>query len=308
MDYRRANRAYLYMILSTIGLVLVLSLWYLNGGAEVSILMNNILSEAVVLIPALAAVFYSGDKLSVLIPFHKIHISSALLIVVYVLTLFPLVAFVNSVSMLFVENTVSALSDDVLAMPMWVMILSIGLLGPFIEEVVFRGIILQSYQRTGRIIGSIVLSSVLFGMMHMNFNQFAYGAVMGVMLALLVEATGTVLASFIAHAVFNTIEVVMMFLSSDALDEASELASDYIGELGGTVSTIIYHTYLLLAAVLFTTVSILIVRKISEIEGRKEFLIGIPRNKRQGYKLVTIPLIIAIIVAVAFMFFSAGLI
>ena len=72
MDYRRANRAYLYMILSTIGLVLVLSLWYLNGGAEVSILMNNILSEAVVLIPALAAVFYSGDKLSVLIPFHKI--------------------------------------------------------------------------------------------------------------------------------------------------------------------------------------------------------------------------------------------
>lgn len=308
MDYRRANRAYLYMILSTIGLVLVLSLWYLNGGAEVSILMNNILSEAVVLIPALAAVFYSGDKLSVLIPFHKIHISSALLIVVYVLTLFPLVAFVNSVSMLFVENTVSALSDDVLAMPMWVMILSIGLLGPFIEEVVFRGIILQSYQRTGRIIGSIVLSSVLFGMMHMNFNQFAYGAVMGVMLALLVEATGTVLASFIAHAVFNTIEVVMMFLSSDALDEASELASDYIGELGGTVSTIIYHAYLLLAAVLFTTVSILIVRKISEIEGRKEFLIGIPHNKRQGYKLVTIPLIIAIIVAVAFMFFSAGLI
>ena len=234
MDYRRANRAYLYMILSTIGLVLVLSLWYLNGGAEVSILMNNILSEAVVLIPALAAVFYSGDKLSVLIPFHKIHISSALLIVVYVLTLFPLVAFVNSVSMLFVENTVSALSDDVIAMPMWVMILSIGLLGPFIEEVVFRGIILQSYQRTGRIIGSIVLSSVLFGMMHMNFNQFAYGAVMGVMLALLVEATGTVLASFIAHAVFNTIEVVMMFLSSDALDEASELASDYMGELGGS--------------------------------------------------------------------------
>ena len=308
MDYKRANRAYLYMILSTIGLVLVLSLWYLNGGAEVSILMNNILSEAVVLIPALAAVFYSGDKLSVLIPFHKIHFSTAGLIVVYVLTLFPLVAFVNSISMLFVENTVSALSDDVVAMPMWVMILSIGLLGPFIEEIVFRGVMLQSYQRTGRIIGSIVLSSVLFGMMHMNFNQFAYGAVMGVMLALLVEATGTVLASFIAHAVFNTIEVVMLFLNSDALDEASEIASDYIGELGGTVSTIIYHAYLLLAAVLFTTVSILIVRKISEIEGRKEFLISIPRNKRQGYKLVTIPLIIAIIVAVAFMFFSAGLI
>lgn len=308
MDYRRANRAYLYMILATIGLVIVLSLWYLNGGAEVSILMNNILSEAVVLIPALAAVLYSGEKFSVLIPLRKIQISSVLLIVVYVVTLFPLVAFVNSISMLFVENTVTAISDDVLAMPMWVMLLSIGIFGPFVEEVVFRGVILQSYQRTGRIVGSIVLSSILFGMMHMNFNQFAYGAVMGVMLALLYEATGTVLATFIAHAVFNSIEVVMMFVNSDALDEASELANDYIGELGGTATAIIYHAYLFLAAVMFTTLAILIVRKISDIEGRKEFLVNIPHTRKQGYKLVTIPLIIAMIIAVAFMIFSAGII
>jgi membrane protease YdiL (CAAX protease family) len=308
MDYRRANRAYLYMILSTIGLVVALSLWYLNGGAEISILVNNVLSEAVVLIPAVAAVLYSGEKLSVLMPFRKLQMASVLLIVVYVLTLFPLVAFVNSISMLFVENTVTAISDDVLAMPMWIMILSIGILGPLVEEVVFRGVILQSYQRTGRIVGSIVLSSVLFGMMHMNFNQFAYGAVMGVMLALLYEATGTVLASFIAHAVFNTIEVLIMFSNSEAIDEATELASDYIGELGGTASAIIYHAYLFLAAVMFTTLAILIVRKISDIEGRKEFLVNIPHTKKQGYKLVTIPLIIAMVIVVGFMFFSAGII
>ena len=308
MDYRRANRAYLYMILATIGLVIVISLWYLNGGAEISILMNNVLSEAVVLIPALAAVLYSGEKLSVLIPFRKLQAKSVFFIVIYVITLFPLVAFVNSVSMLFVENTVTAISDDVLAIPMWVMLLSIGILGPLVEEVVFRGVILQSYQRTGRIVGSIVLSSILFGMMHMNFNQFAYGAVMGVMLALLYEATGTVLASFIAHAVFNTIEVIMMFANSDAIDEATELANDYIGELGGTATAIIYHAYLFLAAVMFTTLAVLIVRKISDLEGRKEFLVNIPHTRKQGYKLVTIPLIIAMVIAVAFMFFSAGII
>ncbi|WP_029231840.1 CPBP family intramembrane glutamic endopeptidase [Butyrivibrio sp. VCB2006] len=304
MDYRRANRTYLYMILATLGLVLVLSLWYLNGGSEISILANNILSEAVVLIPAIAAVLYSGEKFSVLIPFRKIKVTSVVLIVVYVITLFPMVAFVNSISMLFVENAVAAISDDVLKMPMWVMFLSIGILGPFVEEVIFRGVILQSYQRTGRIIGSILLSSILFGMMHMNFNQFAYGVAMGIMLALLVEATGTVLASFIAHAVFNSIEVVMMYVNSDAIDEASELASDYMGQLGGTVSTIIYHAYLLVAAVLFTTLALLIVRKISENEGRKEFLLSIPHCRKQGYKLVTIPLIIAMVIAVGFMFFS----
>ena len=79
-------------------------------------------------------------------------------------------------------------------------------------------------------------------------------------------------------------------------------------ELGGTVSTVIYHAYLLVAAVLFTTLALLIVRKISEIEGRKEFLMGIPHCRKQGYKLVTIPLIIAMVISVGFMIFSLGII
>ncbi|MCR5556311.1 MAG: hypothetical protein K6F75_01970, partial [Butyrivibrio sp.] len=136
MDYRRANRTYLYMILVTIGLVLVISLWYLVGGLPLSIITNNFLSEAVVLIPAIAAVLYSGERLSTLIPFHKIKLTSALLIPLYVLTLFPLVSLVNYVSMFFVENTVSSIANQFLGMPLWAMILSIGIFGPFIEEIV----------------------------------------------------------------------------------------------------------------------------------------------------------------------------
>ena len=198
--------------------------------------------------------------------------------------------------MIYVENTVSAISGEVLAMPMWAMLLSIGLFGPLVEEVVFRGIILQSYQRTGRIIGSILLSSVLFGMMHMNFNQFAYGAVMGIMLALLVEATGSITASFIAHATFNSIEVVMMYVSSDTLDEAAEMAEDYLGGMD-----VIYYAYLLVLAVIFTFVAIAIVRLIASIEGRREFFDGIPKSKKGGYKLITLPLIVAMTIAVAYM-------
>lgn len=299
MDYRRANRTYLYMILATIGLVIAMSLWYANGGPTVSILANNILSEGVVLIPALAAVFYSGEKFSVMIPFRRIRIKSVLLVILYVIMLFPMVTFVNALSMIFVENTVSAISGDVLKMPMWVMILSIGILGPLVEEIVFRGVILQSYQRTGRIVGSILLSSVLFGMMHMNFNQFAYGAVMGIMLALLYEATGTITASFIAHATFNTIEVVMMYANSSALDEAATMAEDYLGTSGLDAA---YYLYLLVAAAIFTVGAILILRLIATIEGRIEFLKEIPKRSRFGLGLITFPLIIAMAISVSYMF------
>lgn len=305
MDYRRANRAFLYMIMATIALVFVITLWYMSGGGTLSILTNNLLSEGVVLIPALAAVFYSGEKLSTLIPLHRIKISSAFLTIVYVFTLFPLVAFVNSISMIFVDNTVSEISDEVLAMPMWVMVLAIGLLGPFVEEIVFRGVILQSFQRTGRIVGSIVLSSVMFGMMHLNFNQFAYGAVMGIMLALLVEATGSVLTSFIAHAVFNTTEVVLMFATGDDLENASDLASNYLDMFGDTLSAVLYNAYLFVAGAIFTVLAVLIVRKIASLEGRREFFDHIPKSPKQGYKLITIPLILAMILSVGYMIFYA---
>lgn len=297
MDYKRANRAYLYMILSTLALIILLTAWVFSTGSEFSILANNVLSELVILIPAIATILYCGDRLRVVIPFKRIKISSALLTVLYVVMLFPLVTFINSVSMLFVDNTVVGLSDQILGMPMWQMFLSIGIFGPFVEEVVFRGFFLQSYQRTGRIIASMILSSILFGLMHMNFNQFAYGAVMGLMLALLVEATGSVLTSFIAHATFNSIEVILMYATSDLIDSAENMLT----ELEETNQILLTIGIYFVAAVIFTALAFCIVVKISDIERRKEFFAGIPKCPKQGYKLITVPLIVAIVIAVTYM-------
>ena len=297
MDYKKANRAYLYMILSTLALVLLLTAWVFTTGGALSITASNILSELMILVPAIATILYHGDRLGVVIPFKRIKISSALLTMLYVVLLFPLVTFINSVSMLFVDNTIVGLSDEITVMPMWEMFLLIGIFGPFVEEIVFRGFFLQSYQRTGRIIGSMILSSILFGLMHMNFNQFAYGAAMGLMLSLLVEATGSVLTSFIAHATFNTIEVVLMYATSDVLDNAESMLTD-MEATGQILLTIgIYFV----AAVIFTALAFCVVIKISDLERRKEFFVGIPRCLKQGYKLITVPLIVAIVIATVYM-------
>ena len=41
--------------------------------------------------------------------------------------------------------------------------------------------------------------------------------------------------------------------------------------------------------------------KISDIERRKEFFTTIPKGPKQGYKLITVPLIIAIVLAMTYM-------
>ena len=300
MDYKRANRAYLYMILSTIAFVIIYSGWIIVTGSEISVIMNNAFCELMILIPALIVVLFSGDRLSVMIPFRKIKISSVLFTLLYTVMLYPMSMLANAISMLFVENRVIDLSDDILKLPMWQMLLSIGLFGPFVEEVVFRGVMLHSYQRSGRIIGSVLLSSFLFGLMHLNFNQFFYGFLLGIMLALLVEATGSVLPSFIAHATFNSLEVILMYKSSGFLDGAESILKGKDLLSGAILQSIgIYF----IIAVIATAIAVCIAYKISEIEGRNEFFAGIPRCRKQGYKLLSVSVVIAVIIAFAYMLY-----
>lgn len=297
MDYKKANRAYLYMVISMLTYIILFSLWQSSGGGELPVILNNFFSEMTVLLPALAVVLFHGDKLSVLIPLKKIRVSSALLTIVYVVCLYPLVTLVNAISMLFVPNRVLEVAGDIVDMPFVLIFLSIGLFGPFVEEIIFRGILLQSYQRTGRIVGSIILSSVLFGMTHMNLNQFAYGAVMGIMLALLYEATGSVLTSFIAHAIFNSVEVVIMYATSETVAQAQDL-------MGGTdfkgIIFMAIGVYSVLALI-FTVIALCIVYKISDIEGRAAFFKNITKTRGQGYKLITVPLVIAMVISIVYM-------
>ena len=42
MDYKRANRAYLYMILATIAFVIVYSGWIIMTGRDISLIANNV--------------------------------------------------------------------------------------------------------------------------------------------------------------------------------------------------------------------------------------------------------------------------
>ena len=189
MDYKKANVAFFFMVLSTFVIMVYISFWQAFTGRALSLPANNALCELMILIPAVSVIMYSGEGMWSVIPFKKVKIGSAMLSVLYVITLFPLVAFVNAISMLFVDNAVASVSNQIIEHPVVLMLASIGLFGPFVEEIVFRGVIYQSYRRTGRILASMILSAVLFGMMHLNFNQFAYGAVMGFMFCLFVESS-----------------------------------------------------------------------------------------------------------------------
>lgn len=87
---------------------------------------------------------------------------------------------------------------------------------PVAEEVLFRGLLYATIKEQGRPVLALVVSSVLFSAIHLNWLAFVPFIVLAVILALLYERTGSLLAPIIVHAGFNAINVVAYTLTRGA--------------------------------------------------------------------------------------------
>ncbi|MBQ7678671.1 MAG: CPBP family intramembrane metalloprotease [Butyrivibrio sp.] len=312
MNAKKANLLFLVIILLTYALIIIINMLYIVDGWVPSIAINNLLSEMTSLLPSLAFIFLTGESVflsrdrEAIVPMRRLRIPTVLLILLILMMLFPAIALCNAISMLFVENTVLTISGQVLSEPMWKMLLSIGLFGPFVEEFVFRGVFFHSYRRSGRVLGSAILSGVCFGLMHMNLNQAAYAFFIGLMFALIVEATGSVLATFIAHAVFNSFEVCMMYAEETLMGGGISAAQELLSGDGGRSQMLLMIPSLIGPAVIFTGIAILLIYLCAVLEGREEqFKRLFQKTDAPKPALVTPSLIIAFVLAGLYMVFQA---
>jgi membrane protease YdiL (CAAX protease family) len=60
--------------------------------------------------------------------------------------------------------------------------------------------------------GAVLLSALLFGILHMNWAGFLPLMLLGALLALAYEWTGDIRVSIMTHALFNFTTVMMLFL------------------------------------------------------------------------------------------------
>ncbi|MDR3263505.1 MAG: CPBP family intramembrane metalloprotease [Clostridiales bacterium] len=77
------------------------------------------------------------------------------------------------------------------------------------EEFTFRGVVLGAYKDSP--IAGIIISSLLFALMHTNVLQFLYAFVGGVVMAVLVIKTRSIIASSIIHFAINAFSVLRSY-------------------------------------------------------------------------------------------------
>ena len=88
----------------------------------------------------------------------------------------------------------------------------------FIEEMIFRGIVMQSLRRFGDIF-ALVASALIFGIFHLNLIQMPYAFIAGLAIGYFVMRTGSLWVGVIIHFINNSIAVVFELFLYDLPEE-----------------------------------------------------------------------------------------
>ena len=100
--------------------------------------------------------------------------------------------------------------------PFWFQIVGFGLIAPVAEEFVFRGLIFKRFRETRSFVRSMLMSSLIFGVVHSNTVQLIYATALGLLFAYAYERFGTLKAPILLHVVANTLALLMTNLNGFA--------------------------------------------------------------------------------------------
>lgn len=115
-------------------------------------------------------------------------------------------------------------------------VISIALVAPVVEEMLFRGAIEgHLLRRWKNPKWAIVVSALIFGVIHLNPAQIPYAFVLGLLLGWLYYRTGSIVPGIVLHLLNNGIAVVLML----ALPDPMAGLADLFGETGAALLSVI---------------------------------------------------------------------
>lgn len=282
-------------------------------------------SQVLLILPALVYIISNKFDLRKTIRFNKIKFSNVLLIILFSYLAIPLMNLINLISLLFVKNNIQNTVELIIKEnPLYLSLLSIALIPCIFEETVYRGIFYNEYRKVN-VINGILLSALLFALLHMNFNQFFYAFVMGIIFVILIEATDSVISSMIMHFIINGTSVFNVYMIPKLQDILREVDPDYANDLADSMNSSYTRTELLVSIsamwpiVIITTIfAAIILIAIAKNTNRMEHIKAIFRGERlteekpeesgqiveKRDKLITLPLIIGIVICLVSMVLS----
>ncbi|MFC4324321.1 CPBP family intramembrane glutamic endopeptidase [Litchfieldia salsa] len=112
------------------------------------------------------------------------------------------------------------------------LIIVVSIIGPILEEIIFRKIIFGTLYKRFNFFISGLLSSVLFAAVHMEFEHILLYSAMGFTFAFLYVKTKRIIVPIFAHVAMNTLVVVMQTVFAEDIERILKEAEQMQGFIG----------------------------------------------------------------------------
>lgn len=113
------------------------------------------------------------------------------------------------------------------------LILVVAVIGPILEEIIFRMIIFGSLYKRFNFWIAGVISSVIFAGVHLDFEHLLVYTFMGIVFAYLYVKTKRIIVPIMAHVALNSFVMIVQVVYGDRLMELQKKLEEMQGFIGG---------------------------------------------------------------------------
>jgi membrane protease YdiL (CAAX protease family) len=234
---KRGNLFVFLIMVSFITISILLGVLYYYTGTDIPLTLNLIISQwGMIFVPIALYFLITKSNIKETCLFRKINGVNLLLCFCLITFLSPLLSLLNLISQLFVENQIAEAVIDIVNYPLWISLLLIAVTPAVFEEITMRGILINNY-RNKTVLTTSLMSGLMFGIFHLNINQFVYAFVMGIVFSIVVHITNSIFASMFMHFIVNASSVVIQKLALIFSNYMLKTNPDYIDTLAATTYT-----------------------------------------------------------------------
>lgn len=169
----------------------------------------------IVLLPILLYLKLKDYSIGHNLKLNKISFKQAILILFIVIFSYPIAVFFNFIGIMILSKFIYIKPNSVPIPSTWeqflIGFLVIGLTPGICEEIMFRGMVMSSYESLGRK-KAIIYSAVLFGLFHFNAQNLFGPIYLGILFGIIAYKTNSLISTILGHTVNNTIALTIGYV------------------------------------------------------------------------------------------------
>lgn len=214
------NRKKAPSIIETNILYLIIGLLLITVGAKlqsIELYSGLIVTEYIlILLPILLYLRGRGYSIKRTLRLNRISLKQALYTVIIMVLLYPAAVFFNYIGIMLISKYGRVFPNPVpiptSSSEFMLGLIIISITPGICEEVMFRGMLMNSYESLGRK-KAIIYSAILFGLFHFNLQNLLGPIFLGIILGILLHKTNSIFTSIIGHMTNNLVALLLGTIS-----------------------------------------------------------------------------------------------